>query len=183
MSQQTRTRRHIPIVIAAALSASVALVGFDVRAAERAPANPPPAERSPFGEKFYPAAAQTSRRPLMSLLDRVGLARPLDNAGIRVFGHVEGSYTHNFADPVANLNLGRVFDIEEGQPLLNQLDLNVERVVTPSPDEWNFGGRIGVMYGSDTRFIHSNGLFDHHEDDPTSGFLGGPEKQFDLTQE
>ena len=33
------------------------------------------------------------RRPLMELLDRAGLARPLDDAGINIYGHVQGSYT------------------------------------------------------------------------------------------
>ena len=182
MWHQARTQKHMRQMTAAAFSALTVIVLFDVRAAEPAPAEPPPAERSPFGEKFYPAAAPAQRRPLMSLLDRAGLGGPLDDAGVRVFGHVEASYTHNFDDPALGLNLGRVFDIEQGQPLLNQFDLNVERIVAPSPTHWDLGGRVELMYGSDTRFIHSNGLFDHHEDDPTSSFLGGPENQFDVTQ-
>src|SRR5215212_9746553 len=45
---------------------------------------------------------RTSRTPLMEVLDRAGLARPLDDARIRVYGHVEGSYTYNFVDPPSN---------------------------------------------------------------------------------
>jgi hypothetical protein len=143
-------------------------------------ADTPPDEEAPFGEKYYPVAVPGRRRPLMSLLDRAGIAEPLDNARIRIFGHVEGSYTHNFEDPALDLNLGRVFDIEDGQFLLNQLDLNVERTVALSRDNWDVGGRVEMMYGSDARFIHSNGVFDHHSDD--GGFIPGPENQFDLTQ-
>src|SRR3954452_13578710 len=35
---------------------------------------PPPAEPSPFGEKYSPASPPAERRPLMSLLERSGLS-------------------------------------------------------------------------------------------------------------
>ena len=143
-------------------------------------ADTPPDQEAPFGEKYYPVVTPGRRRPLMSLLDRAGLAEPLDEARIRIFGHVQGSYTHNFDDPALDLNLCRVFDIESNQLLLNQIDLNVERIVQLSDNNWDVGGRVEIMYGSDARFIHSTGLFDHHEDD--GGILPGPENQFDLTQ-
>src|SRR6476660_4955740 len=46
-------------------------------------ASPPPADQSPFGEKYYPAIAPTQRRLLRSQLDRAGLADPLEEARIR----------------------------------------------------------------------------------------------------
>ena len=175
-------RHHQRTAVAVAHVVAAAVAAAEATAAEPAASEPPPAERSPFGEKYFPAAPSAVRRPLMSLLDRVGVGGPLEDARLSVFGHVQGSYTHNFNDPALDLNLGRVFDIEHGQPLLNQVDFNVERTVVPSGEEWDVGGRVELMYGSDTRFIHSNGLFDHYEDDPTSEFIGGPENQFDLTQ-
>ena len=143
---------------------------------EPATSSPPPAERSPFGEKFYPTAPTTQRRPLMQLLDRTGWAGPLDDARIRVFGHVEAGYTFNPDDPVQDLNLGRVFDVDANQFVFNQVDLAVERTVSPSPSEWDVGGRVEFLYGGDARFIHSNGMFDHQD------FFDGPESQFDVPQ-
>ena len=138
--------------------------------------SPPPAERSPFGEKYYPAAPPAQHRPLMSALERAGLSGPLDEARVRVFGHVEASYTFNPDDPALDLNLGRVFDTEANQFLFNQLDLNVERTVNISPTEWDVGGRVEFLYGSDAQFLHSNGMFDHQD------FFDGPENQFDIPQ-
>lgn len=115
-------------------------------------------------------------QPLMSLLDRTGLGGRLEDANIRLFGHVEGSYTYNVDDPASGLNLGRVFDLKDNRPTLNQLDLNIERPVDLTSHHWDVGGRVEMLYGSDARFIHSNGLLDGGD------FFHGPEYQFDLPQ-
>jgi hypothetical protein len=115
-------------------------------------------------------------QPLMSLLDRAGIGGALEDANIRLFGHVEGSYTYNVDDPAQDLNLGRVFDLKNNRPTLNQLDLNIERPVDLTSHHWDFGGRVEMLYGSDARFIHSNGLLDGGD------FFHGPEYQFDLPQ-
>ena len=138
--------------------------------------SPPPSQRSPFGEKYYPAAPQEQRRPLMMLLERGGLSDFFDDARIRLFGHVEAGVTFNPDDPAQDINLGRVFDAEANQLVFNQLDFNVERTVNLSGSEWDFGGRVELLYGGDARFLHSNGMFD--EDD----FFDGPENQFDIPQ-
>ena len=172
----------------AAIIAAAAMVGpvLDARAADGdspettpdQPSNvsPPPAERSPFGEKYYSAAPTAQRRPLMQLLDRAGVAGPLDDARIRIFGHVEAGYTFNPDDPAQDLNLGRVFDVEANQAVFNQLDLAFERTVNLSKTEWDVGGRVELLYGGDARFIHSNGMFDNED------FFDGPENQFDVPQ-
>jgi hypothetical protein len=139
-------------------------------------ASPPPTQRSPFGEKYYPAAPSAQRRPLMSLLERAGASGPLDDARIRIFGHVEAGVTFNPDDPAQDLNLGRVFDVEANQAVFNQLDFNVERTVNLSGSEWDVGGRVELLYGGDARFIHSNGMFDNQD------FFDGPENQFDIPQ-
>jgi Putative beta-barrel porin-2, OmpL-like. bbp2 len=157
----------------------VAAVGQDLpdgATEEPTTASPPPAQRSPFGEKYYSAVPPTERRPLMSLLERANLSGPLDDARIRIFGHVEAGYTFNPDDPVQDLNLGRVFDVEANQFVFNQADLNVERTVNLSGSEFDVGGRVEFLYGSDARFIHSNGMFDNQD------FFDGPENQFDIPQ-
>lgn len=139
--------------------------------------SPPPADQSPFGEKYYPAIAPSQRRPLMSLLDRYGFADPLEEARIRVFGYAEGSYQYNFIDPVGDFNAGRVLDFKQHNDfLLNQIDLAVERAVVVSGDEWDLGGRVEMIYGSDARYLHAQGLGAHQD------LFDGPNNQFDLLQ-
>jgi hypothetical protein len=113
----------------------------------------------------------------MLLLDRVGVGRPLDDAHINLYGHVEVGYTHNFARPpvlhfhnrrlglefdsVHLQNLGRGFDIADNLLLLNQLDLTIERVVDASKKRWDVGGRAELLYGADAELVHANGLGEH----------------------
>src|SRR5439155_811169 len=54
--------------------------------------------------------------------------------------------------------------------------------VAISGQNFDIGGRVEMMYGGDARFIHANGLFDNHDDDPTGRIVPGPRAQFDLTQ-
>jgi hypothetical protein len=130
------------------------------------------------------APGTAARRPLMWGLDQIGVADALDNARIDFYGHVEGSYTRNADNPESGFNVGRVFDFEDDEPTLNQVDLNVERVVNVSGDQFDIGGRMEWLYGADSRFIHSTGLFDNY--DPEGGdtldITDGPENQWDLVQ-
>lgn len=116
------------------------------------------------------------RKPLMDLLNAGGMAQPLEDLGINLFGHVEGSYTWNFDRPKNDLNFGRVFDFEHDEPLLNQVDLTIERPVDLTKNQFDIGGRVEWIFGADAGLIHSNGLFDWY-DSPRD-----PENQFDLNQ-
>ena len=117
---------------------------------------------------------EPTRAPLMSLLNEAGLARPLEDAGITVGGHIQGSYTYGFSSPLGNDLTGRYFDFENQDPTLNQIDIFFDRAV--AADKFDVGGRIEWIYGADTRLIHALGLFDHH------GVDTGPENWFDLFQ-
>src|SRR5437867_1040151 len=75
------------------------------------------------------AAAPPRRRPLMDLLDRAGVAKPLEDAGINIYGHVEAGWTYNFDNPSDDLNPFRIFDFEHNEPILDQLDFTIERAV------------------------------------------------------
>ena len=138
---------------------------------------PPPADQSPFGEKYYPAIAPARRRPLMSALDRGGYANTLEEARINLFGHAEGSYQFNFTDPAGGFNVGRTFDFDQDNDfLLNQIDLAAERATVVNGDEWDLGGRVEILYGSDAQFLHANGLGSNQD------LFDGPKNQFDLLQ-
>ena len=134
-----------------------------------------------------PGSLNSNRAPLMSLFDKAGLARPLDAARINVFGHIEGSYTYNFDNPARGLNLGRVFDFNDARFQINQLDLNIERQVDPT--KFDIGGRLEMLYGTDSRFIHSSDFIDYGNKNQSSSsssssgsLVNGPEYQFDIPQ-
>ena len=138
----------------------------------------------------YAGATAATQPPLMSLLDQAGLAGPLNDARIRLYGYVQGSYTFNFDDPEQDLNLGRVFDIEHSEPTLNQISLTLERVVDPNPTDFDIGGRVQLIYGTDARFLHATGLLDHNDPEfneeagafDTEDITDGSENQFDPLQ-
>ena len=115
--------------------------------------------------------------PLASAMDRIGIGKPLNDAGFKVGGWAEGSYTYNVDSPDSGVNVGRVFDFEHDLPLINQIVVYGERTVDASKAQWDIGGRVEFMWGSDARLIHSNGLFDWYDPIPD-----GPQQQFDLTQ-
>jgi hypothetical protein len=186
---QNRSRRRTSAACAtAALVAAAALASPAV--AQQRPSNADqelgiilgrPLDADAAGDAVGGPAA---RRPLMSLFDQMGVGDSLDDLRLDIYGHVEGSYTYNYDDPDPEVNVGRVFDFEHNEPTLNQVDLNVERRVIVSGDQFDVGGRMEWIYGSDSRFIHANGLFDHY--DPEGGdtldITDGPENQWDLTQ-
>jgi hypothetical protein len=155
--------------LAALTAASAAMIGGVARAADFV-SNDSLSINPPIYSDDQP------RKPLMYGLDKLGLASQLDEWGINVGGVVEASWTDNFNHPDNGLNQGHGFDIENYAVNFDQLDLFVERQVTTSSAKFDFGGRMEWIYGSDARFIHANGLFDHY------GFHDGPVNQFDPVQ-
>jgi hypothetical protein len=165
---------------AGAMTASVA------RGAELTPAgtevDTPGSDISPGGltlRQSFGQANTAARTPLMSVFDTIGIGPALDQLGVRIYGHAEVSITHNFDNPtpVAGVaNFGRVFDIFNNRVQFNQVTLNFERLVDPTKKQWDVGGRVEMMYGTDADFIHSSGLGD------SRNFFTGPDTEFDLTQ-
>lgn len=160
-------RKGYAAVVACSMLASAGVL----RASEPAAAD----QGLSLSRPLYSAAA-APRKPLMNVLDKMGMAKPLDDAGINIGGLWEGSWTHNFDDPAGNVNAGRVFDFEHDDPTWNQLDVFVEKTVAPSKDKFDLGGRMEWMWGGDARLIHANGVFDHY------GVNDGPDEQFDPVQ-
>ena len=187
-----RRRRSTRTWAACAAAAALASAGLAGEAsAQQRPTNADAELGIILSQTLYDAdAADTAgrdagRRPLMSLLDRVGVGEALDNARLDLYGHVEGSYTYNADDPSPPFNVGRVFDFEHDEPTLNQINLNIERRLNLTGDQFDVGGRIDMLYGGDSRFIHANGLFDNYdpqEPGDTEDITDGPENQFDLVQ-
>jgi hypothetical protein len=131
----------------------------------------------------YLAEEQSVPTPLLqNAMNRAHLGDLKDKYGIAFYGFIEGSYTYNFFG--ARLpNAGRLFDFENAEPRMNQLDLQVERLLetkdinkAAKEGRWDFGGKIEVIYGSDAGFIHANGLGTYY-DSPRD-----PINQLDLPQ-
>jgi hypothetical protein len=118
----------------------------------------------------------SARRPLMDLLRKTPLGPTLDNAGISIYGHVEVGYTYNFDSPDNNQNAFRLFDFEDQEFILDQLNLTVERRVDYRRNQFDVGGLVEWIYGADAGLIHANGVFDWYD------AARDPENQFDPTQ-
>lgn len=113
-------------------------------------------------------------------LDKVGAGSMMKQYGLKVSGFIEGSYTYNLdGNPPGDVNAGRVFDFENNAARMNQLELfiqrNVDVAAAAKAGKWDVGFGVEMMYGSDARLIHANGLSGYNH-------FTHPINQFDLTQ-
>ena len=76
------------------------------------------------------------------------------------YGWVETGFTGNFDAPNDNQNFGRLFDDRSNEFLMNQTVVTAERVLDPKVG-WDWGFKLQLMLGTDSRYIHSLGLLDH----------------------
>jgi len=127
-------------------------------------------------------AADEARKPLMAMMDKMGMGSSMDSAGINVYGFAEGSWTYNFDTPHNQTNVGRVFDFEDQDVTLNQVDLTIERAVDATKGKWDIGFKVEWMYGADARLIHSNGLNFYGPEYALTGGDFDHNEEFDLTQ-
>ncbi|CAN5506918.1 hypothetical protein BH10PLA1_BH10PLA1_16750 [soil metagenome] len=124
-----------------------------------------------------------AKKPLGQLLDRIGVGKTLDDAGITIGGFVETSWTIADNHPTGGVISGRVFDFENPELTLNQIDLYLERLFDPSKGKVDVGGRVEVIYGGDSRLIHSRDVTNNHGlYYVRSGENRGPDEQLDLNQ-
>src|SRR6185437_6977310 len=69
------------------------------------------------------SAPATPPKPLMGLLEGIGIGKPMEDAGFTVGGYIEGGYTVSAnGDNVHSLMAGRVFDTKNNRPVLDQID-------------------------------------------------------------
>src|SRR6267378_435428 len=96
-----------------------------------------------------------------AIAGEIQTASPTPAPRFTISGWIDSGITFNPDTPRDNRNFGRLFDDRANEPLLNQLVINFERALAPQPGEFDWGFKLQFMYGSDARFIHSLGLFDH----------------------
>ena len=86
---------------------------------------------------------------------------PAPEPRIKLSAWIAAGITVNPSAPDDNQNFGRFFDDRSNEPVVNQIAVNLERALAPQPGEWDWGFKLQFIYGSDARFIHGLGLFDH----------------------
>jgi hypothetical protein len=98
---------------------------------------------------------------LMSILGKAGVAKPLDMAGINIYGYIEGGYFHDFSVPGTGHGPTFIgFNSYKDAATLDKISLNVERTVDPTKKQFDFGFHVEGIWGTDAAFVHSNGLLD-----------------------
>ncbi len=107
-----------------------------------------------------PALTAASTQGLLrDILDWARIGPILNKLGVKIYGYFEAGVmydttaTRNGAGPTF---LG--FNYFKNTPMLNKISLNVERTVDPSKKEFDFGFRLEGIWGTDAKFIHSNGI-------------------------
>lgn len=77
--------------------------------------------------------------------------------GWHLFGWVQDGFTWNPASPSDGLNRPLMFNDQANDLMMNQLYLGLEKPLAKDGTEWEIGGRIDLLYGSDARFVTASG--------------------------
>lgn len=118
-------------------------------------------EKAPFGFGAIALSALLLASPAYADDDQPPLpAAKAWAETIKLSGYVEGGLTLNTANPPDGLNFGHLFTDKEGQTLLNQAVLTVERPIDPASQSVDLGFKLQGMYGSDARYTHFLGELD-----------------------
>lgn len=78
--------------------------------------------------------------------------------GIELRGWLDQGFTYNPSDPRNRFNGPVTFNDRSNEYQLNQLYLIGERIADTAKSDWDFGGRVDLLYGTDSRFVVANGL-------------------------
>jgi hypothetical protein len=114
------------------------------------PAPPPPLP-------VTPPPPTPSSPPLMRLLEAVGVGHPMEDAGFKLTGYVQGSFTHDFSAPPGGYITDRAFDTRSDSPQLDQVELLLNKDWDPQK-RLDYGVTFESIYGTDTPYFHANGL-------------------------
>lgn len=82
----------------------------------------------------------------------------LEDYGITYGGWLNAGVTANANNPADGYNGPVTFGDRAGELQMNQLYGYLQRSVTASADEWDFGGRVDIMYGTDAIFTQAYGV-------------------------
>jgi len=82
-------------------------------------------------------------------------------SGIKLSAQFEGGIVFNAMRPEDAENNGQLFTDKNGQAQLNQILLTAERDPDPKAAGYDFGFKFQFLYGSDARYLHYLGEFNH----------------------
>ena len=96
-----------------------------------------------------------------------------DPSAIKFGALIETGATVNRASPINGNNFGQLTTDKSDQVLLNQAALTLNRDLDPKAEGFDWGFKVQGFYGSDARYTHFIGVFDH---------LTTDRDQFDLVE-
>ena len=131
---------------------------------------------------LYLDAAATPATPIDAALYSTPIGKPMEEARLKLTSYVEGGWTYNFDRPDNQTNTTYVFNFEDQDKQLDQLELFLSRSVDASNGKFDIGFNIEWIWGSDARLLHSNGLNFYGPINANIGLQDGPNEQFDLLQ-
>jgi len=82
----------------------------------------------------------------------------LSQRGIDIRGWVDQGFTWNPQEPLNRFNGPVTFNDRSNEYQLNQAYLIMEKVTNTECRDWDVGGRVDVLYGTDSRFSVATGL-------------------------
>ena len=120
-----------------------------------------------YADESTPAAAATpsttesTLAPLMSVLDKIGLAKPLNKVGVNIYGYTEAGWFYDATSPRKGSGSTFIgYNNFKSDVTLDKVDLSIERTVDPTKKQFDVGFHAEGLYGADAAFIHSNGMWD-----------------------
>lgn len=96
------------------------------------------------------------------------------DGGFFVRGWIDQGFTWNPDSPGNRSNLPQTFNDRSNEYQLNQLYLQVGRQAATDGCEWDIGGQVDVLYGTDYFFTTATGLETHQDGTPKWNSANGP---------
>jgi hypothetical protein len=78
-----------------------------------------------------------------------------------VTGYIDAGIMGNLTGSTGGTNFGRLFDDRPNMPELNQASVLITRPLDPNADDFDYGFILQPMFGTDARYTHLLGVFDH----------------------
>jgi hypothetical protein len=85
---------------------------------------------------------------------------------VQFSGHIEGGTSINPDNPDNNTNFGQLFTDRSNSFRVNQALLTAEKDLDPAATGLDWGFKAQFMYGTDSRYTHTFGLFDRATNSP-----------------
>ena len=82
----------------------------------------------------------------------------LRSRGISLYGWVDQGFTFNASNPADRFNGPVAYNDRSDEYQLNQFYVVIERTTSTEKQDWDLGGRVDLLYGTDSRFAVARGL-------------------------